>query len=43
MHAGLRRAAFAKKQRRTATLKFAPKSKNKTYHHLKPNKETETV
>jgi predicted ArsR family transcriptional regulator len=34
-----RREATAKKQGRTACLKSAPKSKNKTYHHFTPISE----
>jgi hypothetical protein len=36
MFVGLRRAATAKKQRRTVRLKFAAKSENKTYDHFTP-------
>jgi hypothetical protein len=36
MFAGLRRAATAKKQRRAATLKTAPKSENENYDHFTP-------
>ena len=40
MFAGLRRAVTAKKQGRTARLKFAPKSENKNYNHFTPIKGT---
>jgi hypothetical protein len=38
--AALRRAATAKKQRRTARLKSAPKPENKNYNHFTPIKGT---
>jgi hypothetical protein len=40
MFAGSRKAVTAKKQGRTARLKSAPKSENKTYNHFTPIKGT---